>query len=139
MHSTLCPILSCILLKWPDSNTINNRPPHPDTKSDHDSPRSIRHSTIPSTHLPRPLCSSTIRSSRSYHSMATESQKTSIRDAYSPITKRFHCSFHGCTKQFIRKEHLSRHLKSHNPSLEHRCYVCGRGYARRYVSLLFSS
>ncbi|KAK6593568.1 hypothetical protein H4I95_11357 [Botrytis cinerea] len=50
-----------------------------------------------------------------------------------PIAKRIKCNVSGCGKLFSRKEHLTRHMKSHDPNLQHECHVCGRRYARSDV------
>ncbi|KAI0452605.1 hypothetical protein F5B21DRAFT_482959 [Xylaria acuta] len=45
----------------------------------------------------------------------------------------FECVIPGCKKLFRRKEHLTRHLKSHDTQLQHVCHICGRRYARSDV------
>ncbi|KAI1740619.1 hypothetical protein F4680DRAFT_418644 [Xylaria scruposa] len=45
----------------------------------------------------------------------------------------FKCVVAGCEKVFRRKEHLTRHLKSHNTELQYMCHICGRRYARSDV------
>ncbi|THV44587.1 hypothetical protein BGAL_0612g00040 [Botrytis galanthina] len=50
-----------------------------------------------------------------------------------PIAKRIKCNVSECGKLFSRKEHLTRHMKSHDPNLQHECLVCGRRYARSDV------
>lgn len=50
-----------------------------------------------------------------------------------PPVKRFGCTVAGCTKRFHRREHLNRHLKSHDPNLQYKCHICGRRYARSDV------
>ncbi|KAI1279629.1 hypothetical protein F5Y07DRAFT_396678 [Xylaria sp. FL0933] len=47
--------------------------------------------------------------------------------------KRFECAIPGCRKVFRRKEHLTRHLKSHDGQLQYVCHICGRRYARSDV------
>ncbi|KAI0911024.1 hypothetical protein F4823DRAFT_623826 [Ustulina deusta] len=47
--------------------------------------------------------------------------------------KRFECAIPGCRKVFRRKEHLTRHLKSHDSQLQYACHICGRRYARSDV------
>ncbi|KAL8921868.1 MAG: hypothetical protein Q9172_003801 [Xanthocarpia lactea] len=47
--------------------------------------------------------------------------------------KRVQCAVVGCGKMFNRKEHLTRHLKSHDPQRQYTCHVCGRRYARSDV------
>ncbi|KAL2122408.1 hypothetical protein VTJ04DRAFT_2863 [Mycothermus thermophilus] len=47
--------------------------------------------------------------------------------------RRFECSVPGCGRHFTRKEHLTRHVKSHSPQLQHQCPICGRRYARSDV------
>ncbi|KAI0518159.1 hypothetical protein F5B22DRAFT_599909 [Xylaria bambusicola] len=49
------------------------------------------------------------------------------------LTKRFECEVPGCGKVFRRKEHLTRHLKSHDTQLQYACHICGRRYARSDV------
>jgi len=44
------------------------------------------------------------------------------------------CQFPGCEKTFIRKEHLTRHERSHAPQRSFVCYVCQRGFTRKFVS-----
>ncbi|KAI1822390.1 hypothetical protein F4861DRAFT_550816 [Xylaria intraflava] len=52
----------------------------------------------------------------------------------SPATaSRFACAIPGCGKVFRRKEHLTRHLKSHNSHLQYACHICGKRYARSDV------
>ncbi|KAK0744485.1 fungal-specific transcription factor domain-containing protein [Apiosordaria backusii] len=46
---------------------------------------------------------------------------------------RFACSAPGCRKSFTRKEHLTRHAKSHSTHLPYQCPICGRRYARSDV------
>ncbi|KAI1119754.1 fungal-specific transcription factor domain-containing protein [Nemania abortiva] len=50
-----------------------------------------------------------------------------------PSTGRFQCPITDCRKVFNRKEHVTRHLKSHNPNAEHQCHICGRRYVRKDV------
>ncbi|KAH8900009.1 hypothetical protein GQ53DRAFT_740986 [Thozetella sp. PMI_491] len=50
-----------------------------------------------------------------------------------PPPRRFECAVPQCGKVFHRKEHLTRHLKSHNPEPQYQCPVCGRRYARSDV------
>ncbi|KAI1427974.1 hypothetical protein F5Y12DRAFT_99760 [Xylaria sp. FL1777] len=50
-----------------------------------------------------------------------------------PTPKRFECAIPGCKKVFRRKEHLTRHLKSHDNQLQYVCHICGRRYARSDV------
>ncbi|KAI8944792.1 hypothetical protein F4801DRAFT_570492 [Xylaria longipes] len=45
----------------------------------------------------------------------------------------FECVIPGCKKVFRRKEHLTRHLKSHDTQLQYVCHICGRRYARSDV------
>ncbi|KAI0914182.1 fungal-specific transcription factor domain-containing protein [Ustulina deusta] len=47
--------------------------------------------------------------------------------------KRFKCPIPDCRKLFNRKEHVTRHLKSHNPNAEHQCHICGRRFVRSDV------
>ncbi|KAK5631332.1 hypothetical protein RRF57_007046 [Xylaria bambusicola] len=49
------------------------------------------------------------------------------------LTKRFECEVPGCGKVFRRKEHLTRHSKSHDTQLQYACHICGRRYARSDV------
>ncbi|KAI1497298.1 fungal-specific transcription factor domain-containing protein [Biscogniauxia marginata] len=51
----------------------------------------------------------------------------------SQVSRQFECNLPGCGRVFNRKEHLNRHLKSHDPQLQHRCPICGRRYARSDV------
>ncbi|KAI0878756.1 hypothetical protein GGS24DRAFT_496470 [Hypoxylon argillaceum] len=48
-------------------------------------------------------------------------------------SKRFECDVPNCNKFFRRKEHLTRHLKSHDAQLQYACHICGRRYARSDV------
>ncbi|MAD84576.1 MAG: hypothetical protein CL912_16580 [Deltaproteobacteria bacterium] len=41
------------------------------------------------------------------------------------------CSVEGCGKSFSRKEHLSRHEKTHDPENILTCKVCGREFNRK--------
>ncbi|KAI1111439.1 hypothetical protein F5Y14DRAFT_443325 [Nemania sp. NC0429] len=45
----------------------------------------------------------------------------------------FQCAVPGCQKAFRRKEHLTRHLKSHDTEPQYVCHICGRRYARSDV------
>lgn len=47
--------------------------------------------------------------------------------------KRFECPIPGCRRLFNRKEHVTRHLKSHNPVPRYQCHICGRRYVRSDV------
>ncbi|KAI0541737.1 hypothetical protein GGR58DRAFT_455996 [Xylaria digitata] len=47
--------------------------------------------------------------------------------------RRFECAIPNCRKVFRRKEHLTRHLKSHDTQLQYACHICGRRYARSDV------
>ncbi|KAI3328009.1 hypothetical protein HD806DRAFT_549872 [Xylariaceae sp. AK1471] len=51
----------------------------------------------------------------------------------SMTSKRFECAVPACKKVFRRKEHLTRHLKSHDTQLQYACHICGRRYARSDV------
>lgn len=42
------------------------------------------------------------------------------------------CSVEGCGKAFSRKEHLSRHEKTHDPENILTCKVCAREFNRKY-------
>lgn len=44
------------------------------------------------------------------------------------------CQYPGCEKTFIRKEHLTRHERSHASQRSFVCYVCQRGFTRKFVS-----
>ena len=48
------------------------------------------------------------------------------------------CHFAGCTKSFLRKEHLTRHEKSHTADRSFVCHICKRGFNRKLVILIFS-
>ena len=52
-------------------------------------------------------------------------------DPTEPVVQRVGCTVPGCDKMFNRKEHLNRHLKSHDPQRQYACHICGRRYARR--------
>ncbi|KAK7989613.1 hypothetical protein PG990_006476 [Apiospora arundinis] len=47
--------------------------------------------------------------------------------------QRFPCTFPGCEKKFSRREHLTRHTKTHDPQPQYRCHICGRRYVRSDV------
>ncbi|GAW15821.1 hypothetical protein ANO14919_052430 [Xylariales sp. No.14919] len=47
--------------------------------------------------------------------------------------RRFECAIPDCRKVFRRKEHLTRHQKSHDAQLQYACHICGRRYARSDV------
>ncbi|KAI0198167.1 fungal-specific transcription factor domain-containing protein [Astrocystis sublimbata] len=47
--------------------------------------------------------------------------------------QQFKCPIPTCYKLFNRREHVTRHLKSHNPVAQYQCHVCGRRYARSDV------
>ncbi|KAI1179603.1 hypothetical protein F4777DRAFT_574908 [Nemania sp. FL0916] len=49
------------------------------------------------------------------------------------ISRGFECTVPDCGKVFRRKEHLTRHLKSHDTELQYECHICGRRYARSDV------
>ncbi|KAI1075200.1 fungal-specific transcription factor domain-containing protein [Whalleya microplaca] len=66
------------------------------------------------------------------------SSSNSIRDQSSEISqstglKRFRCTVPGCAKVFVRREHLTRHLKSHGSNPEYACHICERKFARSDV------
>ncbi|KAI1269536.1 hypothetical protein F5Y18DRAFT_370433 [Xylariaceae sp. FL1019] len=48
-------------------------------------------------------------------------------------SKRFECAVSGCDKVFRRKEHLTRHMKTHDKQLQYACHICGKRYARSDV------
>ncbi|KAI0193538.1 hypothetical protein EV127DRAFT_423514 [Xylaria flabelliformis] len=54
-------------------------------------------------------------------------------DSAAGTRRLFKCVVAGCEKVFRRKEHLTRHLKSHNTELQYMCHICGRRYARSDV------
>ncbi|KAK4182995.1 zinc finger protein zas1 [Podospora australis] len=47
--------------------------------------------------------------------------------------KRFECNIPGCGRSFTRKEHLTRHAKSHSARPQYQCPLCGKRYARSDV------
>ncbi|KAI0485512.1 hypothetical protein F4859DRAFT_502820 [Xylaria cf. heliscus] len=51
----------------------------------------------------------------------------------SAASRLFECAIPGCKKVFRRKEHLTRHLKSHETQPQYVCHICGRRYARSDV------
>ncbi|KAI0836894.1 hypothetical protein F5Y06DRAFT_304969 [Hypoxylon sp. FL0890] len=51
----------------------------------------------------------------------------------SSLSKSWECSFPGCGKKFVRKEHLNRHSLTHDPEHQYQCRICGRRYARSDV------
>ncbi|KAI1129744.1 hypothetical protein F5Y10DRAFT_237531 [Nemania abortiva] len=50
-----------------------------------------------------------------------------------PNGKRFECPIPDCRRMFNRKEHVTRHLKSHDPVPRYQCHICGRRYVRSDV------
>ncbi|KAK4654995.1 hypothetical protein QC762_405630 [Podospora pseudocomata] len=62
-------------------------------------------------------------------------QASEAQPPASPLSKttRFVCNAPGCRKSFTRKEHLTRHAKSHSSQLPYQCHICGRRYARSDV------
>ncbi|KAI8625795.1 hypothetical protein F5Y19DRAFT_479134 [Xylariaceae sp. FL1651] len=61
------------------------------------------------------------------------STEAEVPEEAPPASKRFGCAVPGCHKVFRRKEHLTRHLKSHGTQLQYACHICGRRYARSDV------
>ncbi|KAI0161450.1 hypothetical protein GGR57DRAFT_498956 [Xylariaceae sp. FL1272] len=53
--------------------------------------------------------------------------------AASMASKSFECTVSGCNKVFRRKEHLTRHMKTHDKQLQYACHICGKRYARSDV------
>jgi hypothetical protein len=47
----------------------------------------------------------------------------------------FSCPERGCSKSFIRREHLNRHLATHAEVRRFKCESCGRRFTRRSVFL----
>lgn len=47
--------------------------------------------------------------------------------------ERFHCEYENCGRSFIRKEHLRRHLRNHDPSQIVTCQYCSRTFSRSDV------
>lgn len=43
------------------------------------------------------------------------------------------CKHPGCNKTFRRREHLNRHIASHDPTPAHKCYICDRSFARKDI------
>ncbi|KAK4115102.1 hypothetical protein N656DRAFT_481906 [Canariomyces notabilis] len=67
-------------------------------------------------------------------SQLAQSREPVGRNATAAVSsKRFECSAPGCGRHFTRKEHLTRHAKSHNSQFQHQCPICGRRYARSDV------
>ncbi|KAH8657724.1 hypothetical protein BX600DRAFT_357098, partial [Xylariales sp. PMI_506] len=44
-----------------------------------------------------------------------------------------YCKYPGCTKAFRRKEHLNRHVRGHQLTRPHKCYICNRSFARKDI------
>jgi len=49
-------------------------------------------------------------------------------------SRQFHCLAENCGRSFTRKEHLTRHERSHNEANLQTCHVCHRKFNRRCVS-----
>ncbi|KAF7944901.1 uncharacterized protein EAE97_005534 [Botrytis byssoidea] len=47
-------------------------------------------------------------------------------------SQRYFCKHDDCGKSFARKEHLSRHEKSHIPANSLQCQVCKRRFNRNF-------
>lgn len=43
-----------------------------------------------------------------------------------------------CSQTFKKAEHLARHIRSHTKERPFTCDVCGKFYARQYVSYIYS-
>lgn len=50
-----------------------------------------------------------------------------------PLPARHVCVFPDCDKSFTRKEHLSRHARSHTSENQYACTQCSKSFSRRYV------
>ena len=46
-----------------------------------------------------------------------------------PQTKRFTCSYQGCSKSFNKPDHLRTHIRTHTGERPFQCSVCSRGFA----------
>ncbi|KAG9239969.1 hypothetical protein BJ878DRAFT_529127 [Calycina marina] len=64
---------------------------------------------------------------------------TTAKDGLSPVSPAssvqssitwFPCTHSQCEKSFNRRENLSRHLKTHQPTKSHQCSVCGKQFTR---------
>ena len=55
--------------------------------------------------------------------------------------RQYRCQTNGCGRSFTRKEHLTRHERSHNAANLHTCHVCHRKFNRRCApsGILFSN
>lgn len=55
-----------------------------------------------------------------------------------PLPSRHACIYEGCDKTFTRKEHLSRHAKSHDLQNQFPCSECSKSFSRRYLCSLLT-
>ncbi|KAL1839854.1 hypothetical protein VTJ49DRAFT_1085 [Mycothermus thermophilus] len=62
-----------------------------------------------------------------------QSEPSTMGPGTGGLGKRFKCSVPGCGRHFTRKEHLTRHVKSHSTQFQYQCPICGRRYARSDV------
>lgn len=63
----------------------------------------------------------------------TESQQLPNTANSSKPTRRFECTFEGCSKSYTRAEHLGRHQLNHNPKDIYKCDFpgCSRSFVRQ--------
>ena len=47
---------------------------------------------------------------------------------FRPQTKRFTCSYQGCSKSFNKPDHLRTHIRTHTGERPFQCSVCSRGF-----------
>ncbi|KAK1761258.1 hypothetical protein QBC47DRAFT_356355 [Echria macrotheca] len=46
------------------------------------------------------------------------------------LPRKFRCQYHGCTRQYERKEHLKRHVQSNHEGQEFKCLYCPKIFNR---------
>jgi len=61
------------------------------------------------------------------------SEITNSKQTRRQSSRPYACPEHGCSKSFLRKEHLNRHLTNHTGKRPFECSVCKRGFTRSDV------